>query len=120
MSRKENTNVYGGSFTRAEIDAVWAKAMNAPALGGVSKDAKWDAYMGVIKYSEYGNRNSEHGWEIDHIKPVAAGGKDNIENLQPLNWKTNVAKSDHYPWTPNYLKWKEVPPIRLDGLLKKC
>ena len=32
--------------------------------------------------------------EIDHINPVANGGDDNYNNLQPLNWKNNAAKSD--------------------------
>jgi len=37
--------------------------------------------------------------EIDHIKPVAKGGGDELENLQPLYWKTNRAKSDSWPVT---------------------
>jgi HNH endonuclease len=51
----------------------------------------------VMDYSEHGNRDSKNGWEIDHIFPRSRGGGDHIDNLQPLNWKTNVAKGDDYP-----------------------
>jgi hypothetical protein len=28
---------------------------------------RWDKCGAVMKYSEHGNTNSPHGWEIDHI-----------------------------------------------------
>lgn len=57
-----------------------------------------DAYGHAMKYSDHGNTESEYGWEIDHIRPVAKGGQNNYENLQPLFWKNNREKSDIYPW----------------------
>lgn len=47
-----------------------------------------------IKWVEYGNTDSEWGWEIDHIHPVAHGGTDHPNNLQALHWKNNRAKGD--------------------------
>lgn len=46
-----------------------------------------------IQWSEYDNRDSptNFGWEIDHIDP---NGGDALTNLQPLQWKNNVDKSD--------------------------
>ena len=52
-----------------------------------------------MKFGEYGDTNSEHGWEVDHIVPVALGGSDELNNLQPLQWKNNRTKSDTYPWS---------------------
>lgn len=52
-----------------------------------------DDFGRAMKYSEYGNRNSDYGWEIDHIKPKADGGSDDLGNLRPLNYKSNLARN---------------------------
>jgi 5-methylcytosine-specific restriction endonuclease McrA len=52
----------------------------------------------VMKRSDYGNTSSEHGWEVDHVKPIAKGGTDALSNLQPLQWENNRRKGDAYPW----------------------
>lgn len=51
-----------------------------------------DMYGRAMKYTEYGKRDSEYGWEIDHIKQVQFGGTDDMNNLRPLNWKSNVKR----------------------------
>jgi len=45
-----------------------------------------------IKYNEYGNRNSDYGWEIDHID--CNTDNNSLSNLRPLQWKNNLDKSD--------------------------
>lgn len=78
------------------VIAVWAKGRAIPNYD----PSVWrhDICGAVMKFSEHGNRNSEYGWEIDHILPQARGGTDDMANLQPLNWANNSAKGDTYPW----------------------
>ena len=81
--------------------AVWDKGMPCKDDNGNTFDTsvwRWDLCGKVMKYSEHGNRNSKHGWEIDNIIPSSKGGTDDLNNLQPLNWKNNAAKGDSYPW----------------------
>ncbi len=97
MARKHNTDRNGGSWSESTKKAVWNKGKEIPDY---SADVwRWDKCGKVMKYSEHGNRDSEYGWEIDHINPVSNGGSDNIGNLQPLNWSNNVDKADKLNWS---------------------
>lgn len=96
MTRQHNTNRSGQQWTEQEKREVWKK-------GSVISDYDsnvWrrDICGHAMKYTEHGNRNSEYGWEIDHIIAVASGGTDAISNLQPLYWGNNASKSDKANW----------------------
>lgn len=100
MAHLPNTTAGNTIFTQEIIDYVWEKAnvdvVNNPDEFRKDKCGAW------IRKADYGNTDSEYGWEIDHSKPIEAGGTDDPENLQPLHWKNNRSKSDNYP------EWKDA------------
>ena len=98
MSRSPNTTRSGETFSPATIEAVWQKgqrvANNDPAVFRKDGCGAW------MRRSSYGRTDDQYGWEIDHIKPVAKSGGDELANLQPLQWQNNRRKGDDYPnWT---------------------
>lgn len=82
-------------FSQETINKVWKKAKIQTDV----QEDKWRKdYAGAwIKKSEYGNVDSDYGWEIDHAKPVSQGGSDNLGNLRPLHWQNNRTKGNDYP-----------------------
>ena len=52
--------------------------------------------------SAIGNQNSRYCPTIDHIRPLAIGGKDWLENIVICDQITNEEKADSFPnWTTN-------------------
>ena len=96
MARTPNTDRSGNPWSEETKIQVWQKGEVIPSLSPVA----WrkDICGTVMKFNEHGNRDSGHGWEIDHIKSVAERGSDEIDNLQPLNWKHNADKDDQQNW----------------------
>jgi 5-methylcytosine-specific restriction endonuclease McrA len=81
------------NFSDDVIRAVWQKGR----IDSRYDPNMWrfDTYGSWMKWSDYGNRNSKFGWEIDHIVPTSKGGNDDLSNLQPLQWENNLRKSDN-------------------------
>ena len=78
------------SNTLEPVQAVWDKGREIAEFD----PAVWrhDDEGNVIKRDEYGNRDSDYGWEIDHIRPVSDGGSDDLVNLRPLQWAANASR----------------------------
>ena len=101
LERRRGTRWNGQPFHEEAISRVWLKARETGF-----PDYRKDAFGSRICFQEYGSQGPD-GWEIDHIRPVAAGGLDDLDNLQPLHWLTNLRKGDQYPWAFQ----KETEPI---------
>ena len=69
--------------------AVWAKG--SPIPGYDPNVWRRDEYGNAMRYSDYGNRASDFGWERDHIVALALGGLDIMDNMRPLHWRANAS-----------------------------
>jgi 5-methylcytosine-specific restriction endonuclease McrA len=58
-----------------------------------------DAFGNEIYKPSFG-KTGEKSWEIDHIRPLAKDGSENLRNLQPLQTAANREKDDAYPFRP--------------------
>ena len=78
----------------AERDRRKLVAWNRAALvpGRDRNELRRDDYGLYIRFSDYGDRDSEFGWEIDHIVPLARGGLDIDRNLRALHWHVNASR----------------------------
>ena len=97
MARGNNTDVNGNIFKSSIVDAVWKKGIKYDNESIKPESLRKDICRDGIAKNDYG-KTEKWGWEIDHIKPVSKGGTDDIDNLQPLFWENNRAKSDKFPW----------------------
>ncbi len=78
------------AFSNQDIQNVWSKG--SIILGNDSAYWRMDQCGAWIGKVFYGNRNSQYGWEIDHIDTNA---ENNIlSNLRPLQWKNNASRQD--------------------------
>ena len=76
--------------------AAWGRT--SPVSGQLNAwEFRKDCLGNVVRYSDFGNRHSPFGWELDHIVPRSVGASTDPDNLQALHWKTVAARSDALP-----------------------
>lgn len=95
------------------INAVWSKGIIVEGMD--SSLVRKDPCGAWIMRNQYGNRESDYGWEIDHVYPVSLGGDDQIDNLRPMQWENNIKKGDDYPGYLTAVIASENTNIHQDG-----
>ncbi len=66
------------------------------------QDEVYDYAGRLMKKSACGNPNSSYQPTIDHIRPLADGGKDVKNNITICHYETNADKGDSFPhWRTN-------------------
>jgi hypothetical protein len=69
------------------LQRVWEKGDAANFDSEIWRKDQCGAWISRIRH---GDRNSDYGWEIDHITP---DGGDDPSNLRPLQWKNSLEKA---------------------------
>ena len=102
MSLKKMKND-DGTWTEEAKRLIWNKA---PLMNPSSSDSlRLDSCNALMDWYDYGNRDSDYGWEIDHVIPekilqennVPQELIDHIDNLRPMHWRNNIKKGDSFP-----------------------
>ena len=118
MSRNhKNNKKINDMITEELIQQVWDRTVIPvenydPAFIGS------DCCGALIVRSEYGNTNSQFGWEIDHVYPQSAGGDDYIDNLRAMHWQNNRAKGDDFPVYKIAVRAQESVNMPIDKQLR--
>lgn len=77
------------AFSDEDIKKIWLKGTSV--IGEDPTYWRKDQCGAWVGWQFYGNRQSEYGWEIDHIDPE---GRDDLSNLRPLQWTNNAERQE--------------------------
>ena len=87
---------------------------HAQIINGYDKDTiRKDACGAWIFKEHFGLKDSEFGWEIDHVFPVIMGGDDFEQNLRALHCKNNESKGDDYPVYESVIQASGIKNIKV-------
>ena len=95
------------------VQQVWEKGIKVEGFD--PSQIRKDSCGAFIVRSHYKNRNSDYGWEIDHVYPESKGGDNNLVNLRPMQWENNVKKGDDFPDYETSVVGQDNANIRVEG-----
>lgn len=82
------------NFSQDIINKVWEKGYSINGYDAAK--FRQDTCSAWMQKDKYGSEENL-GWAIDHVYPLSKGGKDDLENLRPMNWQNNRSKANNYP-----------------------
>ena len=82
------------NFSQDIINKVWEKGFSIEGYDAAK--FRHDTCGAWMQKNKYGSEENL-GWAIDHVYPLSKGGKNDLENLRPMNWQNNRSKADNYP-----------------------
>jgi hypothetical protein len=77
--------------------AAWGRTNPVSVTQLNAWEFRKDCLGNLVRFSDYGNRHSPFGWELDCIVPRATGGANEPENLQALHWRATAARGENVP-----------------------
>ena len=99
------------NFSQDIINKVWEKGFSIDGYDAAKfRQDTCGAWMQKDKYGTEENL----GWAIDHVYPSSKGGKDDLENLRPMNWQNNRSKADNYPSYQCVIKSNDNKNVKSD------
>ena len=74
--------------------AAWART--SPVSSQVNSwEIRKDILGNLVRYADFGRRDSPFGWELEYITSRALGGSTDPDNLRALHWKANAGRPQH-------------------------
>ena len=77
--------------------AAWARTSPVSQTQLNAWEFRKDCLGNLVRFSDFGNRHSPFGWELDFIVPKSTGGSSDPDNLQALHWRATAARGDNVP-----------------------
>lgn len=89
LARKDRVPLTDYVALMDQREKVWAKAH--PIAGRDPAVWRRDDDCRTIRYSDFGDRKSQYGWEIE-VLPYAEG-KDEFARLKPVHWESHAERN---------------------------
>ena len=77
--------------------AAWARTSPVSQTQLNAWEFRKDCLGNLVRFTDFGNRHSPFGWELDFIVPKSTGGSSDPDNLQALHWRANAARGENIP-----------------------